>query len=79
VYLEGPDDEPDRPLRVLCGFANVGAGHGERVEAHMTVPGRLFARYDEHRREWVWKPGTYTLRAGRSSRDLRLKAEVVLR
>ncbi len=79
MYLEGSDDEPDRPLRVLCGFANVGAGHGERVEAHMTVPGRLFARYDEHQREWVWKPGTYALRAGRSSRDLRLKAEVVLR
>ncbi len=79
VYLEGPDDEPDRPLRVLCGFANVSAEHGERVEAHMTVPGRLFARYDEHRRQWVWKPGTYTLRAGQSSRDLKLTTEVVLR
>jgi beta-glucosidase len=79
VYLEGPDDDPKRPLRVLSAFATVGAGPGERSEAPLKVPARLFARYDEERSEWVWKPGTYTVRAGRSSRDLRLKAEVVLR
>jgi len=79
VYLEGPDDEPARPLRVLSAFATVDSGAGESIAARMTIPSRSFARYDEHRREWVWKPGTYTVRAGRSSRDLRLKAEVVLR
>ena len=79
VYLEAPDDEPARPLRVLSAFATVDAGAGESTAARMTLAGRSFARYDEHRREWVWKPGTYTVRAGRSSRDLRLKAEVVLR
>jgi len=79
VYLEGPDDQPARPLRVLSAFATVDAVAGESIAARMTIPSRLFARFDERRREWVWKPGTYTVRAGRSSRDLRLKAEVVLR
>jgi beta-glucosidase len=79
LYLEGPDDDPARPLRVLAAFADVVCGPGERAEARLTVPARLFARFDEERRDWVWPPGTYTLRAGRSSRDLRLKAEVVLR
>jgi beta-glucosidase len=79
VYLGGPDDDPRRPLRVLSAFATVGAGPGERSELRLKVPARLFARFDEERREWVWKLGTYTLRAGRSSRDLRLQAEVVLR
>jgi beta-glucosidase len=79
VYLEGPDDDLKRPLRVLSAFATVAAGPGHRAEARLKVPARLFARFDDERREWVWKPGTYTLRAGRSSRDLRLKAEVVLR
>jgi len=79
LYLEGPDHEPARPLRVLAAFATVDAGPGESIATRMTIPSRLFARFDEGRREWVWKPGTYALRAGRSSRDLRLKAEVVLR
>jgi beta-glucosidase len=79
VYVEAPDDDPARPLRVLSAFATVDAAAGESIAARMTIPSRSFARYDEHRREWVWNPGTYTVRAGRSSRDLRLKAEVVLR
>jgi hypothetical protein len=28
--------------------------------------------------EWVWRPGSCTVRAGRSSRDLSLSARVVL-
>ena len=79
VYLDGPDDDPRRPVRVLSAFATVRARPGERSEAQLTVPARLFARFDEERREWVWVPGAYTLRAGRSSRDLRLKTQVVLR
>jgi beta-glucosidase len=79
VYLEGPDDDPRRPLRTLAAFASIGAEPGEQVEARLTVPARQFARFDEGRRDWVWHPGTYTLHAGRSSRDLRLNAQVVLR
>lgn len=79
LYLEGPDDDPRRPLRVLAAFSSVSAGPGEMVEERLTVPARFFARFDEGRREWVWKPGVYTIRAGRSSRDLRLSSQVVLR
>jgi beta-glucosidase len=79
VYLEGPDDDPSRPVRVLAAFSSISAEPGEEVEAPLTVPARLFARFDEEPRQWAWHPGTYTLRAGRSSRDLRLSAQVVLR
>jgi beta-glucosidase len=79
VYLEGPDDDPSRPLRILAGFATVEAGPGQRVEAQLSIPARCFARFDEGPSQWVSHPGTYTLRAGRSSRDLRLSDEVVLR
>jgi beta-glucosidase len=79
LYMEGPDDDPSRPLRVLAAFSSIGAEPGEQVEAHLTVPARLFARFDEARREWVWHPGIYALRAGRSYRDLRLSTQVVLR
>jgi beta-glucosidase len=79
VYLEGSDDDPSRPVRILAGFATVDVGPGDQAKARITVPARSFARFDEARREWVAHPGTYTLRAGRSSRDLRLKIQVVLR
>ncbi len=79
VYLEGPDDDPSRPLRVLAAFSAVSARPGKQVEARLTVPARSFARYDEGLGDWVWQPGTYTVRAGRSSRDLRLSKEVVMR
>jgi beta-glucosidase len=79
VYVEAPGDDPRRPLRVLVGFGTVDAEPGTSTDVGVTVPGRAFARFDEARHEWVSVPGTYTLRAGRSSRDLRLKAEVVLR
>jgi beta-glucosidase len=79
VYLEAPDDDPRRPLRVLAGFGTVDAAPGTTAEVRVTVPARTLARFDEARREWVWNPGTYTLRAGRSSRDLRLSSEVVVR
>ena len=79
VYLEGPHDDPSRPLRVLAAFASLAARPGEQAETRLTVPARSFMRFDEGRREWAWSPGTYTLHAGRSSRDLRLKTQVVLR
>jgi beta-glucosidase len=79
IYLEGPDDEPSRPQRVLAAFESVVAGPGEQLEVHLTVPSRSFARFDEAKRDWAWRRGTYKVHAGRSSRDFRLITEVVLR
>jgi beta-glucosidase len=79
LYLEGPDSDPARPARVLAAFASVRAEAGARATARLTVPSRLFKHFDESTRAWVPDPGTYTLRAGRSSRDLRLNATVVMR
>jgi beta-glucosidase len=79
VYVEGRNDDPTRPLRVLAAFSTVSAGPDERTGARLTVPARSFARFDEGLCEWVWHPGTYTLHAGRSSRDLRLSSQVVVR
>jgi beta-glucosidase len=79
VYLEGPDDDAGRPLRTLAAFGAVAVGPGEQVKVGLSVPARSFAHYDEGLHEWAWRAGAYTLRAGRSSRDLRLSAQVVLR
>lgn len=79
VYLECPGDDAGRPVRTLAGFTAVAAEAGETVEARVKLRGRAFACFDESARSWVTPPGTYTLRAGRSSRDLRLETKVVVR
>ena len=79
LYLEGPDHDPARPARVLAAFASVSAEPGAPVTARLTVPSRLFQHFDESTRAWVPDPGTYAIRAGRSSRDLRLNATVIVR
>jgi len=79
VYLEGPDDDPRRPVRVLAGFGAVDVEAGAHAEVRMTIPARSFAHFDEAARKWAWRAGTYTVCAGRSSRDLRLRGEVVMR
>ncbi len=78
VYLEAPDDDPGRPLRVLAAFATVEADAGQTAEARMVIPARAFARFDTGAGGWVWPPGSYTVRVGRSSRDLRLAQPVQL-
>ncbi|HET9848437.1 MAG TPA: glycoside hydrolase family 3 C-terminal domain-containing protein [Candidatus Dormibacteraeota bacterium] len=78
LYLEGPDDDASRPLRSLAGFALVHAEPGQTVEARVTVPPRTFARFDAQLGEWTAHPGTYRLHAGRSSRDLKLAAEITV-
>jgi len=79
LYLEPPHDDPSRPLRTLAGFANVAAEPGESVEARVTLRARSFMCFDESRGDWVTPLGGYAVRAGRSSRDLRLETKVVLR
>ena len=74
LYLEGPDPDPARPAKVLAAFASVNAEPGAQATARLVVPARLFEHFDESTRAWVSEPGTYTLYAGRSSRDTRLKA-----
>ena len=40
------------------------------------LPARAFARYDETAGAWVWPPGEFAVRVGRSSADLRLSVRV---
>jgi len=79
LYLEGPDNDPTRPPAVLAAFAKVSANAGAATTARLTVPARAFQRFDASTGAWVPEPGAYTLQVGRSSRDIRLKAKLVLR
>jgi beta-glucosidase len=76
AYVEPVTSEAGRPVRALAAFAAVIAEPGETAEVRLTVPARAFARFDETVRAWVWPPGEFAVRIGRSSADLRLSVRV---
>jgi beta-glucosidase len=76
AYVEPLRPEAGRPVRTLAAFAAATAGPGQSAEVRLAVPGRAFARYDEEAGAWVWPPGEFSVRVGRSSADLRLSVPV---
>jgi beta-glucosidase len=73
VYASRSDSAVERPPRWLAGYAIAEAGPGEEVAVTVEVPPRTLAHWDGG---WTVEPGTFRLEAGRSSRDLRVSAEV---
>lgn len=77
AYLEPPAADASRPLRTLAAFTAVSTEPYVTAVAHLVVPRRSFARFDTEAGTWVWPAGRFTLRIGRSSRDLPLSVQLV--
>jgi beta-glucosidase len=77
AYVAGPSAD-GRPVRVLAAFGGVAAGPGELARVTLTLPARVFGRYDTETAQWTWPSGEFTVAVGRSSRDLRLHTGVAL-
>ena len=53
----------------------VALGAGETKTVSLPLSGRSFAFYSPEQNGWVVEPGSYGLRIGSSSRDIRLQGE----
>jgi beta-glucosidase len=68
-YLEAPDPKvADMPVRWLAAYETITVQAGARATVSATIPKRRFARWDSG---WRVDGGTYVVRAGLSSEDLR--------
>jgi beta-glucosidase len=78
AYLEPPAGTPhgDRPVRWLAGFTVAHARPGATTVARIRIAPEALRVWDTTRGGWVTPAGTYRIRVGRSSRDLRLTAEL---
>jgi len=76
--VAGPWQGAGRPVRVLGAFGCAAAAAGEAARVVLQVPARVFAAYDPDAGGWIWPRGDFTIEVGRSSRDLRLSATVML-
>lgn len=76
VYVAPAEPDPERPARLLAGFASAEAAPGESVEVTVALPRRAFEIWDEKAKAWAVVKGSYEIAAGRSIADRRLTAPI---
>jgi beta-glucosidase len=78
VYVSDLESSVPRPPRELKGFAVVRLAPGESAEIGMALSDRDLAFWDVEQNAWRVEPGRFEIQVGRSSRDIRLRAEFEL-
>ncbi len=76
VYLSKKNSAVIRPALELKGFARVHLEAGESKEVTVPFDDRTFAFYDVTTKSWEIEGGTYEVKVGASSEDIRLVSEV---
>jgi beta-glucosidase len=76
LYVSDPASLIQRPLQELKAFDKIGLKPGETKTVSFKLDRRSFAAWDESANAWVAAPGSYTIRVGASSRDIRQEASL---
>ncbi|MCB0852893.1 MAG: glycoside hydrolase family 3 C-terminal domain-containing protein, partial [Bacteroidetes bacterium] len=77
VYVSKINTTIDRPLQELKAFAKTKElGAGETTEITIHIPVSALSYWDEGKAGWALENGTYSIRVGSSSRDIRLNEEI---
>ena len=78
VYVAPGKTKVARPVRELKGFARVELAPGESRTVTVSLGRRAFAYFDVTNKRWQADAGRYSVELGRSSEDIKAKADVVL-
>jgi beta-glucosidase len=78
VYAGAPA-EAGEPPKQLKAFAKVSVGPGQTQHLTMKLDSRAFSIWNQSQNRWTMVPGRYELFAGTSSRELPLRAFVMVR
>lgn len=79
VYLAAPGKSMEKPLAELKAFGKTGLLQpGQSETLTFTLDARSLTSFDEGRSAWVAEAGTYTVKIGASSRDIRAQASFTL-
>ena len=76
-FIDTPELNLQGMVDYLKGFVKVQLQPGEEKEVRIALCDRSFAVWSIEEKDWVIEPGKYELRIGASSRDIRLRAEVI--
>ncbi len=75
IYAGPATADADRPRRWLAGFAAATVAPGETATVTVPLPERTWQIWAEG---WTTCPGTYTIEAAHSLRDVRLATTVTV-
>ena len=78
LYLRDELASVARPVMQLAGFARITLLPGQEKEVRFRVSREQLALFNASS-EWVVEPGTWQVMVGASSRDIRLRGEMVVR
>jgi beta-glucosidase len=76
LYVHDVQSSLIRPEQELKGFAKLRLEPGESQVATFYLDRRSFALFDPVANDWVVEPGSFEIRLGASSRDIRLRATI---
>ncbi|MEQ8706866.1 MAG: glycoside hydrolase family 3 C-terminal domain-containing protein [Phaeodactylibacter sp.] len=79
VYAAKPETTVDRPVQELKAFAKTPALlPGAATTLHFKIPVSDLQYWDEESKSWALEAGLYLLKAGSSSRDIRLEEGITV-
>ncbi len=76
LYVHAKTNGMFRPEQELKGFVKICLRSGEKKRVSIALNDRTFAVWSIIENDWVVEDGSYEIRVGASSRDIRLTAEV---
>ncbi|AJJ70874.1 glycosyl hydrolase [Yersinia pseudotuberculosis] len=79
LYVHDNASRLDRPEQELKAFEKVSLSAGEEKRVAFKLDKRAFSYYDEDKNNWVLEPGLFTLRIGRSSRDIHAETPLIVK
>ena len=79
LYVHDGHSKIDRPVHELKGFRRVALKPGETQTVAFTLGRAALSYWSPEKKEWTADPGTFEIQVGASSRDIRLRAPLVLK
>ena len=79
LYVRDERPKVERPEQELKGFSRVELAPGETKRVTLSLDRSAFAYWDDAAHAWAAAPGRFTVRAGASSRDIRLSKDLELK
>lgn len=78
VYVRDPESSVFKPEKELKGFEKIALEPGEEKEVSIRLGRRAFAFYNTRTKDWTVESGVYEILVGASSRDIRLRAGLMI-
>jgi len=77
LYVNDEKSTLDRPQQELKAFQKVFLKAGESKTITLNLSKNAFQYFDDKKMDWVLEPGKFNIHVGSSSRDIRVKGEIV--